>query len=54
MSKTNETVNEHGTLNDYKTGEVIRPATADELAASKAAGDTGVITVDGRSCYVSE
>ena len=43
----------HGTLTDYRTGEDIRPATAEEAAASTAAGERGVITVDGRSCYVS-
>jgi hypothetical protein len=47
-----------GTLHDYKTGEAIRPATAAELAASieaaKTDGGAGVITVDGKSCYVQE
>lgn len=46
----------HGDLHDYTTGEYIRPATAAEKAASDAevaAGHPeGVITVDGRSCYV--
>ena len=46
------------TLHDYKTGEAIRPATAAELAASieaaKTDGGAGVITVDGKSCYVQE
>ena len=45
-------------LIDYRTGEIIRPATADELRASidaaKIDGGAGVIDVDGRSCYVSE
>lgn len=42
-------------LYDYDTAERIRPATADELAASIAAaerdGGAGVIEVDGRRCY---
>lgn len=41
-------------LYDYQTGEIIRSATAAELAESRAAGEAGVIVVDGRSCYVSE
>jgi len=45
-------------LNDYKTGEFIRPATHAELVCSIAAGESdggrGVISVDGRLCYVSE
>jgi hypothetical protein len=47
----------HGTLTDYKTGASLRPATAAEAKASKAAarrdGGAGVIAVDGRSCFVS-
>ena len=43
-------------LIDYRTGETIRTATAAELAASISAtqhdGGAGVITVDGRLCYV--
>lgn len=39
------------TLRNYQTGEAIRPATADELAASLAAGPEGVIMVDGVGCY---
>ena len=46
------------TLHDYATGEALRPATAEELAASVAAAETdggsGVIEVDGRRCYVQE
>ncbi len=46
------------TLHDYKTGEIIRPATDAELAASieaaKTDGGRGVIVVDGVSCYVAE
>jgi hypothetical protein len=42
-------------LHDYTTGDVIRPATAEELAASETAaesdGGAGVIEVDGRSVY---
>jgi len=45
-------------LRDYSTGDIVRPATADELRASidaaKVDGGAGVIDVDGRSCYVSE
>jgi len=45
-------------LHDYKTGEFIRFATLPELSASieagKCDGGRGVITVAGRSCYVSE
>lgn len=46
------------TLHDYKTGEAIRPATADELAASieaaKQDGGVGAISIDGRACYAQE
>lgn len=46
------------TLTNYETGEAIRPATAEELAASieaaKTDGGAGVIEVDGVSCYVQE
>ena len=52
MSETTD----HGTLYDYSTGEELRPATAEEQAASEQAAETdgghGVIEVDGRSCYV--
>jgi hypothetical protein len=45
-------------LHDLKTGEYIREATADELAASVEAakhdGGSGAIEVGGRACYVSE
>lgn len=41
-------------LCDYKTGEMIRNATAEESEASRNAGAEGVITVDGRSCYVQD
>jgi len=45
-------------LHDYKTGEFLRIATLQELSASieagKSDGGSGVILVDGRSCYVSE
>lgn len=33
-------------LYDYNTGERIGPATAQQIAASEAAGDAGVITID--------
>lgn len=53
---TIETNHDHGTLHNYDTGEALRPATAEELAASDAemaAGrPEGVIIVDGRRCYV--
>lgn len=46
------------TLHDYQTGEAIRAATANELAASIHAAETdggiGVIMVKSRSCYVQE
>jgi hypothetical protein len=41
-------------LYDYDTAEAIRNATDGELAASIAAGPQGIITVDGRDCYVLE
>jgi len=41
-------------LYDYRTAEEIRNATDKELAASIAAGPEGVITLDGRDCYVIE
>jgi len=50
----------HGphSLLDYQTGEWIRDATAEELGESRAAaaidGGAGVISVDGRSCWVNE
>ena len=50
--------NRYGVLCDYKTGDLIRPAKAEEQAASRAAaerdGGRGVIEVDGRRCYVEE
>ena len=46
------------TLMDYRTGEYIREATEEELAASIEAashdGGRGVILVGGRSCYAME
>ena len=46
----------YGDLMDYAAGEFIRPATAAEKATSDAevaAGHPeGLITVDGRTCYV--
>jgi hypothetical protein len=45
-------------LHNYKTGESIRNATPEELQASAEAaqhdGGSGVIVVDGQSCYVVE
>jgi hypothetical protein len=53
---TTETVTAR--LYDYRTGEYLRAATADELAESLEAaerdGGPGLIEVDGRSCYVEE
>ena len=44
------------TLCDYRTGETIRHATADEACDSREAaehdGGSGVIMIGGRSCYV--
>ena len=44
-------------LYNYQTGALIRTATAAEAAASEAAalidGGSGVIEVDGVSCYVA-
>ena len=45
-----------GALRDYETAEEIRIATSDEVArsirASRHDGGAGVISVDGRRCYV--
>lgn len=38
-------------LRDYQSGKELRPCTREEQRASRAAGDTGVIDVDGRSVY---
>lgn len=46
------TDSDYGTLHDYQTGEAIRPATADELVQSLAAGESGAFDLDGRSVYV--
>lgn len=46
-----------GTLHDYETGEAIRCAAGVEAQESRAAesdGGAGVITVDGRRCYVQD
>jgi len=47
-----------GDLHDYATGEYLRPATQAERELSDDAqrldGGCGVITVDGRSCYVAD
>jgi hypothetical protein len=49
---------DNGTLTNYQTGETIRPATAEEreasLEAAKSDGGSGVIVVDGISCYVAD
>ena len=46
------------TLNNLKTGEVIRNATESEAQASRSAaltdGGIGAIVVDDITCYVSE
>ena len=49
---------DNGTLHDYRTGELLREATAEEardsmLSAMKDGG-AGVIVVDGRKCYVQD
>ena len=48
---------EDGTLHDYQSGDFIRRATpqesADSIEAAKSDKGAGVITVNGRSCYVS-
>jgi len=48
---------EDGTLHDYQSGDFIRRATDAEAQASVEAAKSdkgaGVITVNGRSCYVS-
>ena len=53
-----KTFSDSADLINYSTGDIVRPATADELRASidaaKIDGGAGVIDVDGRSCYVSE
>lgn len=41
------------TLHDYRTGDAIRQATDDEAGESINAGDEGVISVAGQSCYVA-
>ena len=44
------------TLHDYQTGEYLREATREEhiesVQAANRDGGRGVITVDGRDCYV--
>lgn len=55
---TTTTTEFYGDLYDYDTADVIRPATREEREASLAAaerdGGSGVIEVDGRSCYVQD
>lgn len=45
-------------LRDFNTTDYLRPATEQELEASREAarhdGGAGVIIVDGRKCYVEE
>jgi hypothetical protein len=51
-------IENNGTLNNLRTGDVIRLATADEAKASREAaerdGGVGAIVVEGVTCYVSE
>jgi hypothetical protein len=58
MTMTTETTQTTGDLMDYTTAETIRAATPQETQASREAaqrdGGAGVITVDGRRCYVQE
>jgi len=46
----------HGTLTDYQTGQMIRPATREELLRSIASGPEGAMGIErdgtGRSVYV--
>lgn len=50
------TATKPATLNNYRTGEIIRAATTKEIEASTDAaehdGGAGVIEVDGVPCYV--
>jgi hypothetical protein len=52
------TIENNGTLHNLRTGDVIRPATADEAKASREAaerdGGVGAIVVAGVTCYVAE
>lgn len=41
-------------LMSYDTADYIRKATAEEVEESLAAGEEGVIRVDGERCYVEE
>lgn len=45
-------------LHDYETGEYLREATDEEATESREQarrdGGAGVITVDGRRCYVQD
>jgi hypothetical protein len=69
IDSDDEADEDYGTLTDYYTGEPIRPATADEQAASREAAPEGVILVaddgtilraddagadDATRCYVEE
>lgn len=57
-NRENNNNNENGTLHNLRTGDIIRPATADEAKASREAaardGGVGAIVVDGVTCYVAE
>lgn len=48
--------NPTATLHDFKTGNILRAATSQEVEESAAAamsdGNFGSITVDGASCFV--
>lgn len=52
------TTQDCGMLVDYRTNETIRAATTEEQEESreqaKRDGGAGVISVDGRSCYVQD
>lgn len=47
---------DYGRVIDYRTGEDIRAATREEwersVAQARKDGGAGVVTVDGRPCYV--
>jgi len=45
-------VGNYGDLMDYTTAEFIRKATREEAIESWESSVEGVITVDGRDCYV--
>lgn len=57
VNNTNNTA-DYGTVFDYRTGEAIRPATAEDLELSLDAarfdGGAGCIMVEDRVCYVGD